>query len=109
MAILSAMSQENLDLVRAAIDRFNRNDADGLAAICTEDFEFISVLTAVDAAAAYTGPSAWPNYFAAIGQMWSDWSVEDVQLFDAGAEAAALFRIIGTARQSGVRIGQHVG
>ena len=103
------MSQENLDRVTAAIEAFNRYDVDALAAMCTEDFEFVSVLTAVDGTATYRGPSAWPNYFAAIEQMWRDWRVADLRVFEAGEAAAALFRIVGTARQSGVEIGQGIG
>jgi ketosteroid isomerase-like protein len=77
--------------------------------MCTEDFELVSVLTAVDGAAAYRGASAWTKYFAAIEQMWQDCHVEDLRVFEAGGRAAAIFQIVGTAKQSGVRIGQGVG
>ena len=103
------MSEERLHLVRAAIAAFNAYDVDALAAMCTDDFEFVSVLTAVDGASTYSGPSAWRDYFAVIEQMWQDWHVEDLRVFAEGERAAAIFRIVGTAKQSGVRIGQGVG
>ena len=43
------MSQENVKLVHRAIEAFNRQDPAGLAGLCADDFDFVSVLKAVDA------------------------------------------------------------
>ena len=50
-------SRENVELVHTAIDAFNRQDLAALADFCAEDFEFVSVLAAVDAGAPHiSGP-----------------------------------------------------
>jgi len=105
------MSQENVETIRSAIDAFNRRDLGALSDFCDEDFEFVSVLTAIDAEdATYRGANAWVDYFAAIDKMWEGWRVEDIRLFDAGEDrAACLFRLVGRGRLSGVRVEREVG
>jgi ketosteroid isomerase-like protein len=70
------MSQENVEIVRQAVDAFNRRDISGLADLCDQDFEFVSVLTAVDAqAATYRGLEGWTRYFTDIDQAWRNWQI----------------------------------
>ncbi len=70
------MSQENVELVRHAMDVFNRRDLRALAEISHEDLEWTSVMAAVDTGGAtYRGSQTWPSYFEAMdrikdGQMW---------------------------------------
>ena len=47
------MSEENVELVEALIDAFNRRDLKTLADLSHEDFEFVSVLAGVDADGAF--------------------------------------------------------
>jgi ketosteroid isomerase-like protein len=54
------MSQENVEVVRLAVDAFNRRDLARLAELSDRDLEIVSVLTAVDAqAATYRGLAGW--------------------------------------------------
>lgn len=105
------MSRENVEIVRSAVDAFNRRDLNALAAACTEDFEFISVLAAIDSEdATYRGATAWADYFADMDEMWEGWQVEDLRIFDAGGDrTACLFRLVGEGRLSGVRVERAVG
>lgn len=104
------MSQQNIELVERAVRAFNRHDAEALAKVSDEDFAFVSMLSAVDSGATYHGPDAWSDYFEAMNQTWEEWTVAEIQVFDAPDDLlAARFRIVGTGRQSGIRVEREVG
>ena len=105
------MSEENVEIVRGAIEAFNRQDFDVLASVCHEDFEFVSVLAAVDAGeATYRGSDAWREYSERMSETWDDWRVEDVQVFDGGDDRiAVIFRLLGSGKSSGVPVDREVG
>jgi ketosteroid isomerase-like protein len=105
------MSRDNVEVVLAAIAAFNRHDAQALADLCTPDFEFTSVLTAVEAdGATYRGERAWMDYFERMDETWDEWGVEEYRVFDAGDEQlACVFRIAGRGRTSEAAIGQTIG
>lgn len=50
-----AMSRENVELVRRAVEAFNREDLQELAELSDHDLDLASVLTAVDAVEATSG------------------------------------------------------
>ena len=105
------MSQENVELVRAAIDAFNRRDLRALAELSHPDLEFVSVLTGVDAGGAtYRGSEAWASYFEVMDETWEEWQVGDFRLFDAGDDrVAGLARVVGKGKHSGVPVDRVVG
>ncbi|MEA2391416.1 MAG: hypothetical protein QOK31_1525 [Solirubrobacteraceae bacterium] len=105
------MSHENVDMVRRAVEAFNRRDLAELAVLSDADLEFVSVLTAVDTEeATYRGNQAWASYFADIDRVWTEWQIEDLRVFDVGDDRiAAVFRIVGKGRQSGVPVERMVG
>jgi ketosteroid isomerase-like protein len=105
------MSRENVELARTSIDLFNHRDLSGLAEHSHSDFEFVSVLTAVDTGGAtFRGPQAWTSYFAAMDEAWEDWRADDWEIFDAGDSGVATsFRIVGKGRNSGVPVEHAIG
>ena len=106
------MSAENVEIVRRALDAFNRRDLRALEAeFCHDDFEFVSFFTAVDAGeATYRGANAWGEYAAVMDEMWADWRVEDIRLFDAGERGVAcLMRLDGRGKHSGVPVDRPIG
>jgi len=105
------MSQENVELVRRAVDAFNRRDFAALADYSHEELEWVSVLAAVDGeAAVFRGRETWVNYFAVMDETWDGWQVADLQVWDAGDDrVAAIFHWRGTGKQSGALIHQEVG
>jgi ketosteroid isomerase-like protein len=105
------MSRENVELFYEVVEAFNREDLRRLAELSDDDFEFVSVVTAVDAdGATYRGPTAWDDYFAEMRQAWDGWQVKDVKAFDAGADrVAAVFRIVGRGKSSGAVVEREVG
>jgi ketosteroid isomerase-like protein len=105
------VSQENVEVVRLAVDAFNRRDMARLADLSDQDFEFVSVLTAVEAqAATYRGLDGWTRYFADIDQAWKNWHIVGLRVFDCdGDTLAATFRVTGEGRQSKAPVERAVG
>jgi ketosteroid isomerase-like protein len=105
------MSRENVEFVREAIEAFNRRDLRALAETPHEDLEWTSALAAVDTGGAtFRGSQSWPSYLSAMAQTWEDWRIEEPKIFDAGGElVAAILRLVGTGRSSGVPVDREVG
>ena len=104
------MSRENVEVVRSAIEAFNRKDLRTLATLSHQDMELVSVLSEVDAEATYRGPESWATYFARMEDVWEHWRVEDLRIRDADAgRVAALYRLVGKGKHSGVPVDREVG
>ena len=105
------MSRENVEIVRRAGEAFNRRDVEALAAMSDDDLEFVSAFAAVETGGvAYRGPKAWQRYFARMDETWDGWRVEDLEVFDAGGDrVAAVFRVVGRGKASGVPVDQRIG
>jgi len=105
------MSQENVEIIERLIEAFDRHDVSTLDSLCHDDFEFVSLLTALDSEdATYRGTTAWADYFEAIEAIWSEWRSDDIRIFDAGGDRlACLFRMVATGKLSGVPIERAVG
>ena len=97
------MSHENVEVVRLAIEAFNRRDGDTLRDLFDVDAEITPVRAAVDGTV-YRGGDAPASYCAAIEASWEDlrWEVEDIR--DGEDWVLALGHIRGRGRQSGVLI-----
>jgi ketosteroid isomerase-like protein len=97
------MSQENVEIVRAAIDAFNRRDADCFDALLADDAEIFPVRAALEGTV-YRGCDAGSQYCAAVEASWEDlrWDVEEVR--EGENWVLALGRIQGRGRGSGAAI-----
>ena len=97
------MSQENVEIVRAAIDAFNRRDGEGFDALLAEDVEIVPVRAALEDAV-YRGSDAASQYCAAVEESWEDlrWDIEEIR--DGESWVLVLDRIRGRGRGSGVVI-----
>src|SRR5688572_21981379 len=103
------MSQENVEIVRRSFEAVNRGDAEALAALCHEEVEFVSMLTAVEESS-YRGKDAWETYFRDMGAIWEGWRATGIEILDAGDERlVSVFRMVGTGKLSGAPIEQPVG
>lgn len=105
------MSQENVEIVRRALDAFSRRDLNVLKEeFCEEDFEFVSFFTAIDSEATYRGPNAWGDYAGVMDEMWSSWRLEDISLLDAGeCEVVCEMRLVGQGKLSGASVDRPIG
>ncbi len=103
------MSQENVEIVRRAIDAFGREDFALVADLCDEDLEFVSIMTAVEETT-YRGRDAWERYALDMRETWEGWRIEDLRLIDAGDDSVtALMRMVGEGKRSSVPVDREIG
>jgi ketosteroid isomerase-like protein len=97
------MSQENVEIVRAAVEAFNRRDGRAFDAFLDENAEIVPVRAAVEHVV-YRGPDAASQYCMAVDESWADltWEVEEVR--DCGVSVIALGHIRGRGRGSDAAI-----
>jgi ketosteroid isomerase-like protein len=97
------MSQENVEVVRLALDAFAQRGLDAAAEYWTDDIEHRSIPGAVDD----RGPMHGKDAVRAFYQDWLDtfdefWT-EPVELIDAGEDqVVSVLRMGGRAKQSGI-------
>ena len=102
------MSQENVEIMRAVLEAFNRRDAEGFGALLDNDAEIVPVRAALEGTV-YRGPDAAAQYCAAVDESWDnlEWEVQEIR--DGGDWVLALGRIRGGGRGSGVAIDARAG
>jgi ketosteroid isomerase-like protein len=102
------MSQENVEIMRSAIEAFNRRDGQGFGALLSADAEIVPVRAALEGTV-YRGPDAAEQYCAAVEESWENlgWEVEEVR--DGVDWVVALGRIRGEGRGSGAAIDARAG
>jgi len=102
------MSLENVEIMRSAIEAFNRRDGPRFGAQLADDAEIVPVRAALEGTV-YRGPDAAEQYCAAVEESWEnlEWEVEEVR--DGGDWVVALGRIRGEGRGSGAAIDARAG
>src|SRR5438034_486554 len=102
------MSQENVEIMRAVMEAFNRRDGEGFGALLDNDAEIVPVRAALEGTV-YRGPDAGNQYCAAVDESWENlgWEVEEIR--DGDDWVLALGRIRGEGRDSGVAIDARAG
>jgi ketosteroid isomerase-like protein len=97
------MSQENVEIVRAALDAFNRREGPGFDALLAADAEIVPVRAAIERVV-FRGPDAGSQYCAAVEERWEDlrWEAEEVR--DGGEWVLVFGHIRGRGRDSGANI-----
>ena len=102
------MSHANVEIVRAAMEAFNRRDGEAFGAFLAEDAEVVPVRATLEGTM-YTGPHAAAEYCAAVEASWEDlrWDIEEIR--DGGEWVLALGRIRGRGRDSGAVIDARAG
>ena len=100
------MSQENLEILRAAYAAFNRRDFEGVSEFLHPDIEWHPFLGVVERSV-YQGRNA-------VVKMWSDLDdtfggslrVEPVEVIDCGEQIVAVVEARGTGSGSGAEVHQ---
>src|SRR3954454_14710790 len=97
------MSQENVEIVRRAMDAFNRPNGQAMGALLDVDAEIVPVRAALEGTV-YRGRDAGAQYCAAVDERWEDltWEVEEFR--DGDDWVLVLGHIRGRGRDSGVAI-----
>jgi ketosteroid isomerase-like protein len=102
------VSQENVEVVRAALEAFNRRDGAAFDALLASDAEIFPVRAAVERMS-YQGADAGSQYCAAVDERWENarWEVEDIR--DDCNWVLALGHIRGRGRDSGAAFDARAG
>jgi ketosteroid isomerase-like protein len=102
----SPAQRSNIELVRAAVAAFNRNDMDTLAALCSERFEAIPIQGWPDDPV-YRGPEGMVRLSATWWENFDRTTVEIERLEGVGARVLAL--LVQSGWQQGVALEQRLG
>ena len=95
------MSQENVEIVRRAVNAVNDRDIDGYLARCTADVQLTT--PAVEVGGAYDGPDGIRRFFTDIGDIGPDFKITIERLEPVGKDRVlALMRVTATGRTSGI-------
>jgi ketosteroid isomerase-like protein len=102
------MSEENVDVMRRAIESFNRRDGASFDALLADEAEIVPVRAALEGTT-YRGGDAGSQYCAAVDGTWESlrWDVDEVR--DLPDAVVAVGHIRGRGRDSGVRIDTSAG
>jgi ketosteroid isomerase-like protein len=103
------MSQENVELVRLAVDATNRRDLATLDAIWSEEGEFHSTFAASEGRA-FRGPQGIRDYFDTLGDVFDDMRIEIEEITDVGEDRLVVeLRVSARGKGSGVNVEQRNG
>ena len=102
------VSRENVEVVCAAVEAFNRRDGPAFDALLASDAEIVPVRAAVERVS-YQGADAGSQYCAAVDERWENarWEVEDIR--DDGNWVLVLGHIRGRGRDSGAAFDARAG
>jgi ketosteroid isomerase-like protein len=94
------MSQENVEIVRAAIEAFNRRDGEAFGAFLSSDAEIVPVRAALEGTV-FHGRDAATQYCSVVEESWENltWEIEEIR--DGRDWVLALGRIRGRGRGRG--------
>jgi ketosteroid isomerase-like protein len=103
------MSQENVELVRLAVDATNRRDLATLDAIWSEEAEFHSTFAASEGRV-FRGRQGIRDYFETLGDAFVDMRIEIEEISDVATNRVVVeLRVSGRGKGSGVNVEQRNG
>jgi ketosteroid isomerase-like protein len=102
------MSQENVEVMRTAMEAFNQRDGQALNALLGADAEIVPVRAAVEGTV-YRGTGAGEQYCRAVDAAWENlrWKVDEMSHDDGWVLAVGWIR--GVGRESGAAIDARAG
>jgi ketosteroid isomerase-like protein len=104
------MSQENVEVVRRAMDAFNARDRDRVRTMCDAEIELRSAIVPALAPKTYRGFDEMVRWREDVAAVLEDFHMEDSRFLDAGRDRVVhLYRIVGRGAGSGVPVSREVG
>jgi ketosteroid isomerase-like protein len=102
------MSQENVEVVKRAVEAINQGDIEGYLACCTEDVQLVTPVA--DIGGAYDGPDGIRRFFTDIRDAAPNFKIVVESLEAVGPDRVlGLMRVTGTGRASGIPIENPTG
>ena len=102
------MSQENVELVRRAVEALNRGDVKAMSASLSPDAEIFPLRATLEDVS-YTGPAAAEQLWAALSETWSEIRIDVDEYRDLGERVLMLGWTAATARDSGAAVRSKMG
>jgi ketosteroid isomerase-like protein len=100
------MSEENVEIVRRAVEAFNARDRDRVLSMCDPEIEFWSAVEQKT----YRGINELVRYREAVAAVMEDFHFEESRFLDAGNDRVVhLYRMVGRGAGSGVPVSREVG
>jgi len=98
------MSQENVEIVRAAFEAFGEGDLEAVLSLCDENIEITQPAELPGAARTQHGHAGVLEAFAIWPDLWDDYRVEVVRLSEIGDHVIATTTSRGRGKDSGVPV-----
>jgi ketosteroid isomerase-like protein len=102
------MSEENVGVVREALDAFSRKDVDAFAKLTTPDLEWRTGLGAIEGEV-FHGREGVATYFARLTSAWDSFVFRASEFRDLGDVVVVLGRLEGRGRGGSVPVDSPVG
>jgi uncharacterized protein len=102
------MSQQNVEIVKRALDAFSSGDADTFAELTTPDLEWKTGLGAVEGEI-FRGREGVGTYFSRLSSAWDQFRFLPDQFRDRDDVVLVLGRLEGIGRGGGVPVDSPVG
>ena len=93
-----------MEVVKQALDAFNRRDVEAFASYATSDFVWLPALPGALDSPSYVGREGISRYFAEIGDTWNQLAVIPDSLRDLDPGVLMLGRAAGRGLGSGVSV-----
>ena len=103
------MSQENLEIVKRALDAFSSGDADAFADLTTLDVEWKTGLGAIEGGEIFHGRAGVEKYFERLSSAWDGFRFIPDEFRDRDDVVLVLGRLEGRGRGGGVPVDSPVG
>jgi hypothetical protein len=97
------MSQENIEIVKRALDAFSAGDAAAFAELTTEDIEWTVGLAAIEGEV-FHGREGVARYFEILAGAWEEFRFLADEFHDRGDLVLVLGRLSGRGRGAGVPV-----
>jgi ketosteroid isomerase-like protein len=102
------MSQENVEIIRAAFDAWNRGDHDALIEMWHEEAEFYPLRAQLEGRA-YRGPDGLREFIDELADDWEEVQFEIEEIRDKGEQGVGFGRFRARGRASGVELNVPLG
>jgi ketosteroid isomerase-like protein len=103
------MSQENVDLVRGALEAFPRGDVDEMLSYLDPELEWHSAIVGGAEGNVYRGHEGFRRWYADSFESFEELTNEWSEFRDLGDRVLALGRVKARGRESGVEVDSPMG
>jgi ketosteroid isomerase-like protein len=97
------MSDENVELVRRAVEAIGGEDPDAFIALCDVEFE-TQLVSVVGEPVHYRGPDGVRQFVADMSESWSSFAFEIESLRGLGDRVLVTGEMVGRGRVSGIEV-----